>query len=131
MALELVHLKLRNFQSAPNSLASTIPFEFEYAFFTLKYLNSHSRNACFGSLILTTLTSKRVSEMTSKLTSNVKKDILTSCTRVVQCKPARSPDLGRRLPLFHCFTGSHVKISGKIIKFPAFLFFGRHFKIHK
>ena len=40
-------------------------------------------------------------------------------------RPAKSPDLGQRLPAFsllYRLSGSHLKISGKIIKFPAFVF---------
>ena len=38
-------------------------------------------------------------------------------------RPAKSPDLDPRLPAFsllYRLSGFHVKISGKIIKFPAF-----------
>ena len=41
-------------------------------------------------------------------------------------RPAISPDLGRRLPAFSLLnrlSGFHVKISGEIIKFLAFVFF--------
>ena len=41
-------------------------------------------------------------------------------------RPAISPDLGRRLlafSLLYRLSGFHMKISGKIIKFQAFVFF--------
>ena len=49
-------------------------------------------------------------------------------------RPAVSPDLDRRLPAFsllYRLSGFHVKISCKIIKFPAFVFFGQHLEIQK